>query len=140
MAQRLGPLVGGFLFAPEDHHHAALRVELDHHVRALVRYPDVVILIDLHRVRERPGIQMMADLANEFAVGAELQKLCGARPIGGAGGVAAREDEDVSLGVHRHARDFAEIDVRREFQKIGNRLVPDLGRLLSKKRNTEQER
>src|SRR5437763_8257260 len=79
---------------------------------------------------------MMADLANEFAVSAELEKLCGTRPIGGAGGVATREDEDVSLGVHRHACDLAEIDIRREFQKIGNRLVSDLGRVLSEKRNT----
>src|SRR5437762_2298114 len=76
MAQRLGPLVRGFLFAPEDHRHAAFRIELDHHVRALVRDPNVVILVDLHGVCERPGIQMMADLANEFAVGAELEKLC----------------------------------------------------------------
>ena len=82
---------------------------------------------------------MMADLANEFAVGAELEKLCGTRPIGGAGGVATREDEDVSLGVHRHACDLAEIDIRREFQKIGNRLVSDLGRVLSEKRNTHEE-
>ena len=48
MAQRLGPLVRGFLFAPEDHRHAAFGIELDHHVRALVCDPNAVILVDLH--------------------------------------------------------------------------------------------
>src|SRR5438876_386994 len=65
VAQGVGPLVRGFLFAPQDHRHAAFRIELDHHVRAFVRDPNVVILVDLHGVCERPGIQMMADLANE---------------------------------------------------------------------------
>src|SRR5208282_1523595 len=69
MAQRLGALVRGFLFAPEDHRHAAFRGELDHHVRALVRGPNVVVLVDLYGVRERPGIKLVADLADKFAVG-----------------------------------------------------------------------
>ena len=67
--QRPGAFVRGFLLAPEHHRHPALGIELDDHVRAFVRGPDVVLLVDPHRVRERPGVQVVADLANVFAVG-----------------------------------------------------------------------
>ena len=113
MAQRLSPFVRGFLFAPKDHQHAAFRIELDHHVRALIGRPNVVILVDFHRVRERPGVEIVADLANEFAVGIELQELSGACTIGGADGVTARKHEHVSVGVYGHTRDLPEVDVGR---------------------------
>src|SRR6185295_10076337 len=48
--------LGGFLAAAEDPEHAPGRIELDDHVRAFVDGPDVVVLVDAHRVRERPGI------------------------------------------------------------------------------------
>jgi hypothetical protein len=82
---------------------------------------------------------MTTDLANELAAGVELEKLCGARPVGGAAGVTTREDEDVSFGVHCHACDFPKIEVRREFQKIRERLVRDLGRRLWEKGTTEHQ-
>ena len=43
-------------------------IEFDDHVRAFVRGPDIVLRIDLHRVRERPRIEIVADLAQESAV------------------------------------------------------------------------
>ena len=104
--------VGGFLLAPEHHHHAALGIELDDHVRAFVDGPEVVVLIDADGVREGPGVQVVADLANVFAVGSEFQNLRGGGAVGRTGGVAAREDEDMLLRVHRDARGLAQIQVR----------------------------
>jgi hypothetical protein len=72
MAQRLGTLVRRFLLSAKHHHHAACGVEFDDHVRALIRDPEVVVLVHLHRVRERPGIQVVSDLAKEFSVDGEL--------------------------------------------------------------------
>jgi hypothetical protein len=40
----------------------------------------------------------------------------------------------VPLGIHRYARDFTQIQAGREFQKIRNRLISDVGRLLSVER------
>ena len=114
MLERLGAFVGGFLLASEHHHDVALGIELDHHVGALVGDPDVVVLVDAHGVRERPGVEVVADLANIFAVRAEFQKLRGAGRVGRSGGVAARENEDVSLGIDGHAGDFAEIQILSE--------------------------
>src|SRR5436190_22461908 len=67
MPERLGA-VGRFLFAPEHPHDAALRVEPDDHVRALVDSPDIVVPIDAHAVRLRPGVETLADLPHEVAV------------------------------------------------------------------------
>src|SRR6266851_5605217 len=82
MFQRLRALVRGFLLAAKNHNHAALGVELDDHVRAFVGDPDVVILVDFYRVRERPGVKIVANLSYEFPVPAKLQELRGACPIG----------------------------------------------------------
>ena len=60
-------------------------IELDDHVRALVGDPDVVVLVDAHGVRERPGVEVLADLAHELAVCVELEQLRGGRAIGRAG-------------------------------------------------------
>ena len=97
MLPRLGVFVRGFLLAPEYHHHAALRVELDDHVRALVDGPDVVVLVDADVVRERPRVQVLADLADELAVRPELEQLRRGGAVGRSGRVAAIEDEDVLL-------------------------------------------
>ena len=88
--QRSGVLVGRFLLAAEHHDDAALGIELDHHVRALVDDPDVVLLVDAHGVGERPGVQVLADLADELACRVELQQLRRGRGVGGPAGVAAR--------------------------------------------------
>ena len=105
MLPGLGFAVRRFLAAAEHPHHAAGRIELDDHVRALVDRPDVVVLVDAHAVGERPGVEALADLADILAVAGELEELRGRRRIGRtAGAVRAREHEDVALGVHRHAR------------------------------------
>ena len=126
MLQRAGAFVGGFLLAAEDHDHAAGRVELDDHVRAFVGDPDVVVFIDADGVGEGPGVEVVADLAEVVAVGVELEELRGGCAVGGAGGVAAGEDEDVALGVDGYAGSFAEVDVRRELQEVGDGVEGDL--------------
>ena len=115
--------IGRLRLPPEHHHHAALRVEFDDHVGALVGGPDVVVLIDAHRMGERPGIEILADLADELAVGTELQDLRGGVAERQAGArAAARVDEDVALGVDGDAGNFTEIHVVRQLQQIGHRI------------------
>src|SRR5258708_1271267 len=105
--ERLGPFVGGFLLPAEDHNDAALGIELDNHVGAFVGDPDVVVLVDLHGVREGPGVEVVADFAEIFSVGGELEELRGARSISGAGAIATREDKDGAFGIHGHAGGLA---------------------------------
>jgi hypothetical protein len=57
-------------------------------------------------VAERPGVKVLADLAQEFAVLVEFQQLRRRRGIGRPGGIAAREKEDVAFGIDRDARYF----------------------------------
>src|SRR5260370_21216261 len=66
MLQRLSSFVRGFLLAPENHGDLACRVELDHHVRALVDGPHVFRLGYPHRVRERPRVHSVTDLTHEL--------------------------------------------------------------------------
>ena len=56
-------------------------VQLDDHVRALVDGPDVVVFVDAHRVRERPSVQVAADLSQEVAVRCELEQLRRCRAV-----------------------------------------------------------
>src|SRR4029077_12189411 len=98
------------------------RVELDDHVRGLVRRPDDVVLLDPHRVRERPSVEIAADLANVRAIGAEFQKLRRARCIGRACGVAAGKHKNMALGIDRYARGLSEIQVWGKLQQIWNGL------------------
>ncbi len=119
---RMRLAVGGFGLAPEHHLHAAGGVHLDDHVRALVGGPDVVFLVDAHRVRERPGVEVLADLADEAAVAIELEDLRGGGAEGVGDGAAARIDVDVALGVHRDARGLAQMHVRRQLDEIRNRV------------------
>src|ERR1700720_67603 len=111
MFQGLSAFVGGFHLASEYHCDLALRIEPDDHVRALVRGPNVIVLVDSDRVREGPRVKIVSNLMNEFSVGSKLQQLRGARGIGGARGIATREDEDMPLGIYRHAGNFAEIQI-----------------------------
>ena len=48
---------------------------------------------------EGPGVEIVANLAQVLPVGAELKELRRGSGIGGAGGVATRQDEDVAVGV-----------------------------------------
>ena len=107
--QRSGSLVRSFLLATEDHGNPSFRIELDHHVRALIGDPDVVRRIDFDCVRIRPGIQIMADLAQKFAVSIELQKLRRAGAIRRSGGIPAGEHKNVPFGVHSDTGNFAEV-------------------------------
>src|ERR1700754_4865194 len=78
MLEGAGVLVGGLLLTAEYHKHAPLWIELNDHVRSLVRYPDVVLGVDLNGVAVRPGIEVVTDFTNVLAVRAELEQLrCG---------------------------------------------------------------
>ena len=61
--------------SPEHHEHFARGIELHDHVRAFVGRPDVAVLVDANRVREREAVEILADLAKERAVGPELEQL-----------------------------------------------------------------
>jgi hypothetical protein len=120
--------VGSLGLAAEHHLDAAGGVHLDDHVRALVGRPDVVLLVDAHSVSERPGVEILADLADEAAVTIELENLrrCGAEGVGYS--AATRIDVDVALGVHRDARCLAQVHVRRQLDEVRNRLEVELWR------------
>ena len=77
------------------------------------------LLIDAHGMRERPGVEIVADLAQELSVGVELEQLRGRGTVGRACGVAARKDEDMLLGIDGDAGDLAEVHVGRKFKKSG---------------------
>ena len=132
MLQRLGAFVGGFLLAPEHHDDLAFGVELDDHVGAFVGGPDVVILVDAHGVRERPGIEIVADFANVLAVLIEFQKLRGGGGIGRTVGVPARKNEDMSLGIYGDAGYLAEIQIGRKFEHVGHGIKRNFRRTLAK--------
>ena len=140
MLPRLRSLVGRFLLAPEDHLHAALGIELDHHVRAFVDGPKVIVFVEADGVREGPGVEIMSDFANVISVRPEFENLRGGGAIGGAGGVAARKDEDMILRVHGHARGLTQIQVGRKLEEIGNRLIGDFGDLCPAKIVAKRDR
>ncbi len=136
----MGALVRGFRLAAEHHLHAARGIEAYDHVRAFVRDPDVVVAVDAHRVRERPRVEVLADLAHEPAILVELEQLRRGRTVGGAVRVAARQHEHVLLRIHGDAGHFAEVRVRRQLEEIRHGLVRNLGRRLSVQRRREYER
>jgi len=135
MLQRGGAFVGSFLLAAEDHEYAAFGIELDDHVRAFVGDPDVVVFVDFDGVGEGPGVEMVADLPDEFSVGGEFEELRGCGSKRGAGGIAARENEDVAFGIYGNADGFAEVEVGRKFQEIGDGTEMEFGWLLGEKRS-----
>jgi hypothetical protein len=142
MLERLGAFVGGFLLAAEDHHDAALRIELDDHVGAFVGDPDVVFFIDANGMREGPGVEVVADFAEKFSVGGEFEELRGGGSVGWPGGVAAGEDEDVAFGVDRDAYGFAEVEVGGQLEEVEDGAVADFGDggLLRGKRVGDEEK
>src|SRR5215216_5380042 len=115
---------GRLRLAAEHHLDTAVRIELDDHVGALVGRPDSVVLVDPDRMRIGPGVEILADLANEGAVTIELEDLRGrvaeGWPLARA---AARVDENMPFGIDRHARHLAEMQVGRKLQQVGNGLV-----------------
>jgi hypothetical protein len=81
-------------------------------------------------MREGPGVEIVADFAEIFSVGGEFEELRGGGSVSGAGGIAAREDEDMAFGVDGDADGFAEKEVGGELEKVGNGAVADFGRRL----------
>src|ERR1700692_3476766 len=92
-----GYLILRFLLAAEHHDDAALGIELDHHVGALVGHPDVILGIDLDGMAERPRIEVLADFADVLALRIEFQQLRRRRRIGRPAGIAARYHEDMAF-------------------------------------------
>ena len=86
--------------------------------------PDVVLWIDTDLLRKHEAVASLSDLANEFPVSIELEQprtSVGER-TGAAernrGMAGARVNENITLGIRRHATDLAQIDVVRECQRI----------------------
>src|ERR1700730_7693857 len=109
MLERLRALVRGFLLAAKDHDDAALRIELDDHVGAFVSHPNVVVVVDADGMGEGPSVKIVANLAKKLSVGREFQELGCGGTVRGAGRIAAREHEDMPLGVDGYADGLAEI-------------------------------
>jgi hypothetical protein len=114
---------------------------INHYVRTLVGDPDVVLRINLDRVGIRPGIQVVTNLAQKFAVRAKLRELSGTGSVRGTCGIASGEHEYVPFGVNRYSRNLAKIKIRWKVQKIRHRTVLDFrdGRLLSTKRTDRRQ-
>ena len=125
--QGMRVFVGCFGLAAEHHHDAALGIELDDHVRAFIDGPEIVLAVDTHGVREGPGVQVVADFAHELAILVEEQDLRGGGSVRGTGGVAAREDVNLALGIHRDAGGFAEVQIVGQLEEIGIGIEGDFG-------------
>src|SRR5205807_9969923 len=137
--QRFGAFIRSFLLAAEDERDAAFGIEFDHHVRALVGDPDVVLLVDFYGVCKRPSIEMMANFAEKLSVRAEFQELRGGCAISGPRGAAAREHKNMSFRIDRHAGDFAKVEIRGKLQKVRRGVETDFRRLLRKRRRGKEQ-
>ena len=82
----------------------------------------------------------MAYLAQVLAVGVELQELRGRRAIGGAGCIAAMQDEDVALGIERDPRNLAKVEIGRQAQDVRNGFIADDRRFLGAGEAGDRER
>jgi hypothetical protein len=78
---------------------------------------------------------MVADFAEKFSVGRKFKELSGSGGIRRSSRVAAGKDEDVALRIDGDASGFAEINIRRKFQEIGDGVEANFGRLLGEKRS-----
>src|SRR5262249_51510085 len=70
-----GVFVSRFLSAAKAPDDSAGRVDFDDHVRAFVDRPDVVVLVDAHRMGESPAVKTLADFAHENPFLIELEQL-----------------------------------------------------------------
>ena len=140
MPPRFGSLVGRLCPASEDPDHAPRLVELDNHVGAFVDGPDVVVFVDAHGVGFGPGVEALANFAQELAFGTELEQLCRRGAIGRtAGAVGAREHENVALGINGHTWNLAEIHPERELEEVRNGIEGNFRHaLLSVRERSEQ--
>ncbi|HEV7636856.1 MAG TPA: hypothetical protein VGO54_15625 [Bradyrhizobium sp.] len=89
---------------------------------------------------EPPGVKVLADLADELSLAIEFQQLGRRRAEGRAVGIAARQHENVALGIEGDAGHLAEIHVGREPKRIGDGIEGDRRhRLLREGRWREQQ-
>src|SRR5579871_3457840 len=65
-----------FRLATHRHCDARLRVELDDHTGAAINYPNVVLRVHLHALREQKAVKTLPELLKESPIGIELQKPC----------------------------------------------------------------
>src|SRR5579864_353503 len=82
-------------------------------------------------MHERPGVEIVSDLAKEPSVRVELEQLCRTRAICRANGISSGQNEHLILRSDCDTGNLAQIDARRQLQKIGHRLVANLRRRLS---------
>jgi len=133
MLERIGALVGSLLLAAEDHQYPAFRAEFDDHIRPFVGDPYVVFLVDLDGMGKAPCVEMMSDLMDVLSIGVKLEQLSRSCTIGWASRAAAREDENMPLGIDCNAGNLPEIQIRRQLKEICLSMELDFRRrLLSK--------
>jgi len=137
MLPRFRIFIRRFLLAPEHHGHAPLRIEANDHVRALIDGPYVVVFVHANIMREGPRVQPLPDLADEPAVGSELQQLRRRRAVSRSHGVAAVVNENVFFRVQRDPRNLAEIHIRRQLQHIRNRVKRNLRHIRGPRRRAQ---
>ena len=74
-------LVWALVAPPEIHQHHPLGIEFHHRHRCFVHHPQVVILIEAHRVCVGQAVHAAADFADEIPLLIELHDLCSGLPI-----------------------------------------------------------
>src|SRR5215831_13682071 len=108
-----GAALDQFPLPAQYHQHLALGAELDHHVRALVYAPDVVVLVHSDHVREVKPVQISSDLSQKLAITVKFEQPRMAAP---------GEDKNMSLGIQRDSCHLAKVKLHRQFDRIRGRL------------------
>ena len=129
----------------EVHRDVAGGVELGDRVGPLVDDPQVVVVVEPHRVPVPQPVDASADLAHEVALVVELEQVRGGVAVerSGGGGAGVVQQDDVALRVLGHRQGLAEVHGRRVLQEVGHRHEGDLRRVLrlgARRRRTERQR
>src|SRR5262249_52654169 len=117
--------IRGFLLPPKNHGHSSFGIELDYHVGAFIDGPDVVVLIHADRMRVRPRVQVVTDFPQILTVGAKLEYLRCGRSVSRSCNVPAIENENMSLGINGDTGCFAKMQISRQLEKVGHRIIGD---------------
>ena len=64
----LGYVIRSLLLAAKRHCYASLSIEYNHHFGTLIGNSNVILAIDLDRMRVRSCVEVVADLAHALAV------------------------------------------------------------------------